>query len=117
MVIPGDFGFPKAAMMAAFGLDFLGLENEPGRQMFVRHALHFVQVPEGGSGLEFGLAGGGSCSRRFRAVDAISALVRKFGATRGLTQPLKSGVSKSVSDDTWTEPAPIVGLTCVKSQG
>jgi hypothetical protein len=54
----GDFGFQKAAMTAAFRLDFFGLENEPDGWRFVRYAQHFVKVAKGDGGIEIGLAGG-----------------------------------------------------------
>jgi hypothetical protein len=42
MAFLGDFGFEE--MAAAFGLDFFGSENEPGRRRFAGQAKHFVQV-------------------------------------------------------------------------
>jgi hypothetical protein len=62
VAVLGDFGFQKAAMAAAFSLDFFGLENEPGRGAdrcrIVWFAQHFVQVVQSDGGVEIGLAGG-----------------------------------------------------------
>jgi hypothetical protein len=60
--IVGDFGLKETAMAAAFGVDFFGLENEPGRGpdrcRVVWFAQHFVEIAEGDGGVEVGLAGG-----------------------------------------------------------
>jgi hypothetical protein len=34
MAFLGDFGLQNQAMAAVFGVDFFGLENEPGRYRF-----------------------------------------------------------------------------------
>ena len=55
IAILGDFGIQKETLTAAFGVDFFGRKNEPGRHWLWWPALHFVQVADGDSGVELGL--------------------------------------------------------------
>ena len=81
VAVLGDFGFQKAAVTAAFCLDFFGAENKAGRLEGSNwYALHLVQVVEGAGGVESGLAGGdalgfhvlkGLCGVSQNAVEAL----------------------------------------------
>src|SRR5580658_3431598 len=97
----GDFGLEQTAMAAGLGVDFVGLENEPGgchgRSWLGWQAQHFVEVMQGDGRVEFGLASGYAFGFHFvkgflgGGQDAVEALLVHGEIDEGLGVLEKDG--------------------------